>query len=113
MKDKPFKVGDKVAVIHRNKFQGSAMITKITPTGKIRTNDNRLYKPNGKLITSDVWSQTEIVPWSDEHTQIILKIRVGALFGKVLPAMTIPQLRELKALLDRFKGDKEAEDAPR
>ncbi len=104
MSEEPkFKVGDKVARLRRGKYEGSALISKITPTGKIRTDDNRLYEPNGKLRTSDVWSWSEIEPWTEKHEQIVLKIKVGTLFGKVLPVLTLPQLRELKALLDGFK----------
>lgn len=111
--DEPFKVGDKVAVYgHFDRLQGFDEIAKITPTGRIRLKGvfaGNIYNPDGIERTSS-WSYTRIIHDTPELRQKIAAEQEEKDL-RALPhlfswqPLSIPQLRELKALLDKFKGE--------
>lgn len=99
---KTLKVGDEVTYSTRWHKDVITKIKKITPTGQIKTKDNKTFKKG--YCRMDSWDGCWLKPVTDEVRERIL---LRSIYGKVANTdwakVSVDKLKRIAAILDEVK----------
>lgn len=97
-----FKEGDRVAYFYRGELVGARTITKITPTGVIRTNKTDSFRQgSGQLISGEAYHHGHIQPFTDELRNQLTHMRASNLLNKYdFGKLSLAKLRAIMAIID-------------
>ena len=71
--EQTWKVGEKVAVMHRGNAVGCDFIAKVLPSGRLRLKRRKeaMVRPSGEIVSSDPWADLRISKWTEERAETL------------------------------------------